>query len=215
MNKKFFHFFACATPNGTLGEQEAKNPFLISISFIEKMVLKNFGQHFPLFLTQLRNYKKNLVFSGLTTPSLSIKFLAAGLNFLAFAHNLPLKSAVSLSPICEFANRIILLMLTTKMNISLYKFLALSIRTSADCDQQVDPQLIRLDNMLSAEGVEGSPEKNNMPETGTEQADYRQKLQQIRHTYHEELDKYNEACQEFTQHVKSLLQEQVFPFSET
>lgn len=85
---------------------------------------------------------------------------------------------------------------------------ALSIRTSADCDQQVDPQLIRLDNMLSAEGVEGSPEKNNMPETGTEQADYRQKLQQIRHTYHEELDKYNEACQEFTQHVKSLLQEQ-------
>ena len=214
MNKKFFHFFACATPNGTLGEQEAKNPFLISISFIEKMVLKNFGQHFPLFLTQLRNYKKNLVFSGLTTPP-AHKIPGTRLEFFSLCSQSSTQISSISSPICEFANRIILLMLTTKMNISLCKFLALSIRTSADCDQQVDPQLIRLDNMLSAEGVEGSPEKNNMPETGTEQADYRQKLQQIRHTYHEELDKYNEACQEFTQHVKSLLQEQVFPFSET
>ena len=38
-------------------------------------------------------------------------------------------------------------------------------------------------------------------ENAAENGDYRQKLNQIRQIYHQELDKYNQACGEFTQHV--------------
>lgn len=69
--------------------------------------------------------------------------------------------------------------------------LAISIRSGIE-DQPEDPQLVRLDNMLVAEGVQG-PENVTTAEAGTDQADYKQKLQQIRHTYHEELNKYEEV----------------------
>ncbi|KAG3279854.1 PBX homeobox 4 [Ictidomys tridecemlineatus] len=86
-----------------------------------------------------------------------------------------------------------------------------------------DAQLMRLDNMLLAEGVSrpekrgrggsaavastatpgGCPNDNNI-----EHSDYRAKLSQIRQIYHSELEKYEQACREFTTHVTNLLREQ-------
>jgi hypothetical protein len=101
----------------------------------------------------------------------------------------------------------------------------LSIRSAQD-DDPPDAQLLRLDNMLIAEGVAG-PEKGGGPsaasavaqvvaggssgiatENAIEHADYRAKLAQIRQIYHAELDKYEQACNEFTSHVVNLLREQ-------
>merc|ERR550534_2642238 len=80
---------------------------------------------------------------------------------------------------------------------------------------------MRLDNMLLAEGVSG-PEKGaasaaaaavaaagGSPNEGAiEHSDYRAKLAQIRQIYHSELEKYEQACNEFTTHVLNLLGEQ-------
>ncbi|XP_032829057.1 pre-B-cell leukemia transcription factor 1-like isoform X2 [Petromyzon marinus] len=107
----------------------------------------------------------------------------------------------------------------------------LSIRGAQD-DDPPDPQLMRLDNMLLAEGVSG-PEKGGpggggggsaaaaaaaaaaiahpggSPGDGCiEHSDYRAKLAQIRQIYHSELEKYEQACSEFTNHVMNLLREQ-------
>lgn len=41
-----------------------------------------------------------------------------------------------------------------------------------------------------------------------EHSDYRAKLAQIRQIYHQELEKYENACNEFTTHVMNLLREQ-------
>ena len=41
-----------------------------------------------------------------------------------------------------------------------------------------------------------------------EHTDYRNKLNEIRSIYHQELEKYEQACNEFTSHVMSLLREQ-------
>jgi pre-B-cell leukemia transcription factor 1 len=81
-----------------------------------------------------------------------------------------------------------------------------SIPDDQSDDFSRDPQLVRLDNMLLAEGVAG-PERLDTPETG-DQADYKQKLVQIRQTYNDEMHKYQDACNEFTSHVLQLLQEQ-------
>uniref|UniRef100_A0A4W2FK52 PBX homeobox 4 n=1 Tax=Bos indicus x Bos taurus TaxID=30522 RepID=A0A4W2FK52_BOBOX len=85
-----------------------------------------------------------------------------------------------------------------------------------------DAQLLRLDNMLLAEGV-SRPEKQGRGasaaanaatpggrpnDSGLEHSDYRAKLSQIRQMYHSELEKYEQACREFTMHVTNLLQEQ-------
>jgi len=83
----------------------------------------------------------------------------------------------------------------------------LSIRSAAD-DEPPDPQLLRLDNMLLAEGVVG-PEKGGAgsaavsqaalaaaaAENAIEHSDYRGKLTQIRQIYHTELDKYEQVVQ--------------------
>ncbi|XP_045546664.1 pre-B-cell leukemia transcription factor 1 isoform X1 [Salmo salar] len=98
----------------------------------------------------------------------------------------------------------------------------LSIRGIQDEDPP-DPQIMRLDNMLLAEGVSG-PEKGGAsaaaaavaaaaaggsPNDGSiEHSDYRAKLTQIRGIYHSELEKYEQACSEFTNHVMNLLREQ-------
>ncbi|XP_021026756.1 pre-B-cell leukemia transcription factor 4 [Mus caroli] len=85
-----------------------------------------------------------------------------------------------------------------------------------------DAQLLRLDNMLLAEGV-SRPEKRGRGAATTgstatsggcpndnsiEHSDYRAKLSQIRQIYHSELEKYEQACREFTTHVTNLLREQ-------
>ncbi|XP_043939126.1 pre-B-cell leukemia transcription factor 2 isoform X1 [Protopterus annectens] len=97
----------------------------------------------------------------------------------------------------------------------------LSIRSNQE-EEPVDPQLMRLDNMLLAEGVAG-PEKGGgsaaaaaaaaasggvSPDNSIEHSDYRNKLAQIRQIYHTELEKYEQACNEFTTHVMNLLREQ-------
>ncbi|XP_066508446.1 pre-B-cell leukemia transcription factor 1-like isoform X1 [Hoplias malabaricus] len=96
----------------------------------------------------------------------------------------------------------------------------LSIRGAQEEDPP-DPQLMRLDNMLLAEGVSG-PEKGGgsaaaaaaaaasggASDNSAEHSDYRAKLSQIRQIYHTELEKYEQACNEFTTHVMNLLREQ-------
>merc|ERR1719192_786055 len=93
---------------------------------------------------------------------------------------------------------------------------SLSIRNMNE-DDPPDPQLMRLDNMLIAEGVAG-PDKGgsattpptplSSPETSIEHSDYKAKLGQIRNIYHQELEKYDQACSDFTTHVMNLLKEQ-------
>uniref|UniRef100_A0A673Y9S3 Pre-B-cell leukemia transcription factor 1 n=1 Tax=Salmo trutta TaxID=8032 RepID=A0A673Y9S3_SALTR len=109
------------------------------------------------------------------------------------------------------------------LNFSLFAFSpVLSIRGIQDEDPP-DPQIMRLDNMLLAEGVSG-PEKGGGSaaaaaaaaaaggspgaDGGIEHSDYRAKLAQIRQIYHSELEKYEQACSEFTNHVMNLLREQ-------
>ncbi|XP_006801890.1 pre-B-cell leukemia transcription factor 2-like [Neolamprologus brichardi] len=97
----------------------------------------------------------------------------------------------------------------------------LSMRNAQEEEPQ-DPQLVRLDNMLLAEGVAG-PEKGGgaaaavsaatssggmSPDSSLEHSDYKSKLSQIRSIYHTELEKYEQACTEFTTHVMNLLREQ-------
>ncbi|XP_076837546.1 pre-B-cell leukemia homeobox 1a isoform X2 [Brachyhypopomus gauderio] len=98
----------------------------------------------------------------------------------------------------------------------------LSIRGAQE-EEPPDPQLMRLDNMLLAEGVSG-PEKGGGSaaaaaaaaaagggagsDSSAEHSDYRAKLSQIRQIYHTELEKYEQACNEFTTHVMNLLREQ-------
>ncbi|PKU29038.1 pre-b-cell leukemia transcription factor hypothetical protein [Limosa lapponica baueri] len=102
----------------------------------------------------------------------------------------------------------------------LYIYLVLSIRGIQEEDPP-DAQLMRLDNMLLAEGVSG-PEKRGRGgpmavaatsggcpnDNSIEHSDYRAKLSQIRQIYHSELEKYEQACSEFTTHVMNLLREQ-------
>lgn len=102
----------------------------------------------------------------------------------------------------------------------------MSLRNTQEEDPP-DPQLMRLDNMLIAEGVAG-PEKGGganaagaasaaaqdsfsdlgNQDNAIEHSDYRAKLAQIRQIYHQELEKYEQACSEFTTHVMNLLREQ-------
>lgn len=76
----------------------------------------------------------------------------------------------------------------------------LSIRGAQE-EEPPDAQLMRLDNMLLAEGVAG-PEKGGgaaaaaaggMTDNSTEHSDYRAKLTQIRQIYHTELEKYGQV----------------------
>ena len=84
----------------------------------------------------------------------------------------------------------------------------LSIRNTQE-EEPPDPQLMRLDNMLIAEGVAG-PEKGGgssaaanataaasggQPDSAIEHSDYRAKLAQIRQIYHTELEKYEQVMQ--------------------
>ncbi|XP_045154964.1 pre-B-cell leukemia transcription factor 4 [Echinops telfairi] len=97
----------------------------------------------------------------------------------------------------------------------------LSIRGVQEEDPP-DAQLMRLDNMLLAEGVArperrgrrgsavaGTATPGGCPnDNSIEHSDYRAKLSQIRQIYHSELEKYEQACREFTTHVTNLLREQ-------
>ena len=64
--------------------------------------------------------------------------------------------------------------------------------------------------MLVAEGIMG-PEKGAAPpqnlgqdSTAIEHSDYKNKLAQIRTIYQQEVEKYDQGCNEFTTHVMNL-----------
>lgn len=93
---------------------------------------------------------------------------------------------------------------------SLYVSTVLSIRGAQE-EEPTDPQLMRLDNMLLAEGVAG-PEKGGGSaaaaaaaaasggagsDNSVEHSDYRAKLSQIRQIYHTELEKYEQVTGSF------------------
>lgn len=96
----------------------------------------------------------------------------------------------------------------------------LSLRNVQD-DNPPDPQLMRLDNMLVAEGIMGPDKSGSSPPplggaglgaadagTAIEHSDYKNKLAQIRTIYNQEVEKYDQGCSEFTTHVMNLLREQ-------
>ena len=60
-----------------------------------------------------------------------------------------------------------------------------------------DPQLMRLDNMLVAEGVVGAGEqvRSTGDSTTITHPDYKNKLSQIRTIYSEEMEKYQQGCE--------------------
>ena len=82
----------------------------------------------------------------------------------------------------------------------------LSLRNQHE-DNLPDPQLLRLDNMLVAEGIMGQAAPQ-VDETAIEHSDYKRKLAQIRSIYRQEVEKYDQGCEEFTTHVMNLLREQ-------
>ena len=91
--------------------------------------------------------------------------------------------------------------------ICLYILSVLSQRNTPDEDP-VDPQLVRLDNMLIAEGVAGPGKSGGAGaaasaaaavgalgknDNAIEHSDYRAKLAQIRQIYHQEVEKYEQV----------------------
>jgi len=93
------------------------------------------------------------------------------------------------------------------MSVELLLWTGLSIRGLQE-DDSADPQLLRLDNMLIAEGVTGpengggaisaasqamSAGQHDSPENAIEHSDYRAKLAQIRQVYHAEYEKYEQV----------------------
>lgn len=102
---------------------------------------------------------------------------------------------------------------------------ALNPRINCEEEPQ-DPQLMRLDNMLVAEGVATEDGRGHpitsaaaaaaaaamggqmSPSEGIiENQEYKNKLADIREVYHNELNKYHNSCEQFTAHVINLLQE--------
>lgn len=106
----------------------------------------------------------------------------------------------------------IALQTTSTLTLSSLLFSVLSLRNTQE-EEPPDPQLMRLDNMLIAEGVAG-PEKGGgagaaasasaaaaagppgQPDNAIEHSDYRAKLAQIRQIYHQELEKYEQVGRE-------------------
>ena len=61
---------------------------------------------------------------------------------------------------------------------------------------------------LGTDKAGGSGSSPTTAEATIEHSDYRAKLGQIRTIYNQELEKYDQACNEFTTHVMNLLREQ-------
>lgn len=71
----------------------------------------------------------------------------------------------------------------------------LNLQRIPTAEEPADPQLVRLDNMLTAEGVSG-PVKEGVVSPGAdaaEHSDYKAKLHQIRGIYEQELEKYQQV----------------------
>ncbi|CAF0774681.1 unnamed protein product [Rotaria sp. Silwood1] len=101
--------------------------------------------------------------------------------------------------------------------------IALNNQQMSNIEDQTSEQLIRIDNMLIAEGISErcsskylSFTKNFDQNCSFDYSDYQTKLDQIRQIYNFELEKYENHCNNFCLHVKTLLHEQsqIRPISE-
>ena len=85
-------------------------------------------------------------------------------------------------------------------------------------DEQPSEQLLRIDNMLIAEGIsERCPSTHlSLTTNSLDHSDYQTKLTKIRQIYNLELEKYENHCNDFCSHVITLLREQsqIRPISE-
>ncbi len=83
-------------------------------------------------------------------------------------------------------------------------------------DDQPSEQLLRVDNMLIAEGISDPSLSLTNPNNSLNHSDYRTKLSQIRQIYNFELEKYENHCNDFCSHIVTLLREQsqIRPISE-
>uniref|UniRef100_A0A1B0G4P8 PBC domain-containing protein n=1 Tax=Glossina morsitans morsitans TaxID=37546 RepID=A0A1B0G4P8_GLOMM len=73
-------------------------------------------------------------------------------------------------------------------------------------EEAPDPELMRLDNGCGSQ-ASASWLSNDGTDYTIEHFDYRAKLARIRQIYHQELEKYEQACNEFITHVTNLLRE--------
>ena len=91
-------------------------------------------------------------------------------------------------------------------------YLVLHRRHDSNIGDQPSEQLIRVDNMLHAEGISDQ----SLSMSSSDQSDYQSKFLQIKQVYNFELEKYNNQCDDFCSHVRTLLREQsrVRPISE-
>jgi len=101
--------------------------------------------------------------------------------------------------------------------------IAINTRQRPIIDDQPSEQLMRVDNMLVAEGISercssthSSLTANLDQNTSLDHSDYQIKLAQKRQIYNFELEKYDNHCNDFCTHVITLLREQshVRPISE-
>ncbi|CAF0763675.1 unnamed protein product, partial [Adineta ricciae] len=85
-------------------------------------------------------------------------------------------------------------------------------RHDSNVGDQPSEQLIRVDNMLHAEGISD----RSLSTSCSDQSEYQSKFLQIKQVYNFELEKYNNQCDDFCSHVRTLLREQsrVRPISE-
>ena len=77
--------------------------------------------------------------------------------------------------------------------------------------QRTGPHVLSFSLLLPGPGLHsGGPEKAAQAgqETAIEHTDYKNKLTQIRSIYQQEVEKYDQGCNEFTNHVMNLLREQ-------
>jgi hypothetical protein len=96
--------------------------------------------------------------------------------------------------------------------------LALNTQQLPSIDNQPSEQLIRIDNMLIAEGISEQNSSTHLLLTNNslDYTDYQTKLSRIRQIYKFELEKYENHCNDFCSHVVTLLREQsqIRPISE-
>lgn len=89
-------------------------------------------------------------------------------------------------------------------------FLGINIRQISNEDESYKQDLARLDTMLVAERII-EPYSNELPRNNSveiEHPEYEEKLNRIRHFYHNELARFDKNSNDFCTHVLTLLHEQ-------
>jgi hypothetical protein len=112
--------------------------------------------------------------------------------------------------LCEIKDKIGKIRIIEK-KMTLRFLLVLNTRQLPNIDDQPSEQLMRLDNMLIAEGISAQRSSTthlSVTNNSLDQSDYQTKLSKIRQVYNFELEKYDNHCNDFCSHVVTLLHEQ-------